>query len=49
MKISDIVANGLWPESKKTTSQKGISELEELGYNLYYIGKKCGSLYMSRK
>ncbi len=41
MKISDIVALGLWPESKKTTSQKGISELEELGYNLYYIGKNA--------
>ncbi len=41
MKISDIVALGLWPESKKTTSQKGISELEELGYNLFYIGKNA--------
>ena len=41
MKISDIVALGLWPESKKTTTQKGISELEELGYNLYYIGKNA--------
>lgn len=41
MKISDISALGLWPESKKTTSQKGISELEELGYNLFYIGKNA--------
>ena len=41
MKISDIVALGLWPESKKTTTQKGISELEELGYNLFYIGKNA--------
>jgi phosphoribosylaminoimidazole-succinocarboxamide synthase len=41
MKISDIVALGLWPESKKTTSEKGISELEELGYNLFYIGKNA--------
>ena len=41
MKISDIVALGLWPDSKKTTSQKGISELEELGYNLFYIGKNA--------
>ena len=41
MKISDIVALGLWPESKKTTSKKGISELEELGYNLFYIGKNA--------
>jgi len=41
MKISDIVALGLWPESKKTTTQKGISQLEELGYNLFYIGKNA--------
>ncbi|WP_072679754.1 phosphoribosylaminoimidazolesuccinocarboxamide synthase [Arcobacter sp. LA11] len=41
MKISDIVALGLWPQSKKTTNQKGISELEELGYNLFYIGKNA--------
>jgi phosphoribosylaminoimidazole-succinocarboxamide synthase len=41
MKISDIVALGLWPESKKTTSKKGLKELEELGYNLFYIGKNA--------
>ena len=41
MKISDIVELGLWPQSKKTTSQKGISQLEELGYNLFYIGKNA--------
>ena len=41
MKISDIVARNLWPDSKKTTTQKGISELEELGYNLFYIGKNA--------
>jgi phosphoribosylaminoimidazole-succinocarboxamide synthase len=41
MKISEIVALGLWPQSKKTTTQKGISELEELGYNLFYIGKNA--------
>lgn len=41
MKISDIVALNLWPQSKKTTSQKGISELEDLGYNLFYIGKNA--------
>ncbi len=41
MNISDIVALGLWPESKKTTTQKGILELEELGYNLFYIGKNA--------
>ena len=41
MKISEITKRGLWPESKKTTSQKGILELEELGYNLFYIGKNA--------
>ncbi len=41
MNISDIVALGLWPASKKTTSQKGVAELEELGYNLFYIGKNA--------
>ena len=41
MKISEIVALGLWPDSKKTTAQKGILELEELGYNLFYIGKNA--------
>ena len=41
MNISEITALGLWPESKKTTTQKGISELEDLGYNLFYIGKNA--------
>ena len=41
MNISDIVSLGLWPESKKTTTQKGIDELENLGYNLFYIGKNA--------
>ena len=41
MKINDIISLGLWPESKKTTTQKGISELEDLGYNLFYIGKNA--------
>ncbi len=41
MKISDIVEQELWPKSKKTTSLKGINELEELGYNLFYIGKNA--------
>lgn len=41
MNISDIIALGLWPESKKITTQKGISELENLGYNLFYIGKNA--------
>ena len=41
MKISDITALGLWPQSKETTTKKGIEELEELGYNLFYIGKNA--------
>ena len=41
MTIEKIIELGLWPESKKTTTQKGINELEELGYNLYYIGKNA--------
>jgi len=41
MKIEDIIELGLWPKSKKTTSEKGISELEELGYSLFYIGKNA--------
>jgi phosphoribosylaminoimidazole-succinocarboxamide synthase len=41
MNISDIIALNLWTKSKKTTSQKGILELEELGYNLFYIGKNA--------
>ncbi len=41
MKINDITALGLWPQSKKTTTQKGILELEDLGYNLFYIGKNA--------
>lgn len=41
MKISDIISLGLWPESKKTTTKKGIDELENLGYNLFYIGKNA--------
>ncbi|MEA3352787.1 MAG: phosphoribosylaminoimidazolesuccinocarboxamide synthase [Campylobacterota bacterium] len=41
MTINQIITLGLWPESKKTTTQKGIDELEELGYNLFYIGKNA--------
>jgi len=41
MTINEITALGLWPESKKTTTQKGLSELEALGYNLFYIGKNA--------
>lgn len=41
MNINDIKALELWPESKKTTSLKGIPSLEDLGYNLFYIGKNA--------
>jgi phosphoribosylaminoimidazole-succinocarboxamide synthase len=41
MTIEKIVELGLWPESKKTTTQKGVEELETLGYNLFYIGKNA--------
>lgn len=41
MNISEITKLGLWPDSKKTTTQKGIPKLEELGYNLFYIGKNA--------
>ena len=41
MKINEIIELGLWPVSKKTTDEKGISELEDLGYNLFYIGKNA--------
>jgi len=41
MDIAKIKELGLWPESKKTTSQKGIEELENIGYNLFYIGKNA--------
>ena len=41
MNISEIVSLGLWPESKNTTQEKGLEELENLGYNLFYIGKNA--------
>ena len=41
MDIHKIKELGLWPDSKATTSQKGINELEDLGYNLFYIGKNA--------
>lgn len=41
MEISKIIELGLWPESKKTTTKKGLDELENLGYNLFYIGKNA--------
>ncbi len=41
MKIDDILKLSLWPKSKKITSKKGLSQLEELGYNLFYEGKNA--------
>lgn len=41
MNIENIKALGLWPDSKKTTTNKGLEELENLGYNLFYIGKNA--------
>jgi len=41
MNISEIKALGLWPESKTTTLEKGIKDLENIGYNLFYIGKNA--------
>ena len=49
MKISDIVALGLWPDSKKTTSQKGISELEDLGKDVQKAVKKAPAKSMKEK
>jgi len=41
MNINKIIELGLWPQSKKTTNDKGIDELEKQGYNLFYIGKNA--------
>lgn len=41
MDIQEIKKLGLWPQSKKTTSQKGVVALEKLGYKLFYIGKNA--------
>ena len=41
MTIEKIIELGLWPKSKKITTQKGIDELEKLGYHLFYIGKNA--------
>ncbi len=41
MNIDKITELGLWPKSKETTTLKGIGQLEELGYNLFYIGKNA--------
>lgn len=39
--IQEAICAGLWPLSKEITSEKGIKELEELGYHLFYIGKNA--------
>ena len=45
--ISEAVNDGLWPSSKVITSQKGLPELEELGYNLFYIGKNADLYFVA--
>ena len=39
---------GLWPDSKQMTLKKGLRELEELGYSLFYEGKNA-DLYVNGK
>lgn len=41
MNIDEIIKLNLWPNSKKTTTKKGIDELENLNYKLFYIGKNA--------
>ncbi|MDX4048794.1 phosphoribosylaminoimidazolesuccinocarboxamide synthase [Aliarcobacter skirrowii] len=41
MNIEKIKELKLWPDNKKTTTQKGFDELENAGYNLFYIGKNA--------
>ena len=41
MNIEKIKSLNLWPENKKITTQKGCDELENIGYNLFYIGKNA--------
>lgn len=43
-----LLETGLWPVNKEMTSKKGLSELEELGYNLFYEGKNA-DLYVKDK
>lgn len=49
MNIDEIKKLGLWPENKKTTTKKGLVELENLGYNLFYIGKNADLYTTSQK
>lgn len=41
MNIEKIKSLNLWPDNKKITTQKGFDELENIGYNLFYIGKNA--------
>ncbi|OCL87559.1 Phosphoribosylaminoimidazole-succinocarboxamide synthase [Aliarcobacter thereius] len=41
MNIEEIKELNLWPNNKKTTTNKGLDELENSGYNLFYIGKNA--------
>lgn len=45
--ISEAVKLGLWPDSKVLTNKKGLPELEELGYNLFYIGKNADLYFVA--
>ncbi|MDD2870813.1 MAG: phosphoribosylaminoimidazolesuccinocarboxamide synthase [Candidatus Gracilibacteria bacterium] len=45
--IQDAANAGLWPQSKILTTQKGLPELEELGYNLFYIGKNADLYFVA--
>ncbi len=41
MKANHLLESGLWPKKKGFTEKKGIPELEEIGYNLFYEGKNA--------
>ena len=43
-----LLESGLWPDSKPMTSKKGLLELEELDYLLFYEGKNA-DLYVKGK
>jgi len=47
--IQEAIKSGLWPESKKITTEKGIPELENLGYSLFYIGKNADLYFIPGK
>ena len=41
MKAKHLLESGLWPENKGVSEKRGIPELEEIGYNLFYEGKNA--------